>query len=197
MGFSFSADQRDRLLAALGRSDSGAWHLTEDVELAVDAYGRIELHAEAPGKSAAAPALLAHTRTLTASLRQELYALPERARQLAALGEVGEDDADDLARLAHVCGDALERLGVRMAQLMVPQVAPAHGPHALAERFVGALGQAYRNRLNIKPTSDGNGAFRRFLDTVIELVGKRHADLDEFSQLLSEVRLAEILARDH
>ena len=196
MGFSFSAEQRDRLLASLGRSDSGAWHLTEDVELAVDAYGRVELSADALGRSGVV-ALLSRTRELTASLRQELYALPERARELAALGEIDDSDAEDLTRLAHASGEVLERLGVRMAQLMVPQSAPAHGPHAMAERFVGALGQAYRNRLNIKPTSDGKGAFRRFLDGVIEMVRKRHADLDEFAQLLTEARLAEILARDH
>ena len=197
MGFSFSAEQRDRLLASLGRSDSGAWHLTEDVELALDAYGRVDPGADAHDGAGAARGLLAHTRALTASLRQELYALPARARQLAALGEIGEDDAEDLTRLSHASGEALERLGVRLAALMVPQVAVAHGPHAMAERFVTALGQAYRNRLNIKPTSDGRGAFRRFLDTVIELVRKRHADLDEFAPLLTEARLAEILARDH
>ncbi len=194
MGFSFSAEQRDRLLASLGRSDSGAWHLTEDVELALDAHGRAELTADPAGRSGS---LLARTRELTADLRQELYALPERARQLAALGEIDESDAEDLVRLAHAGGEALERLGVRVAQLMVPQVAPAHGPHAMAERFVGALGQAYRNRLNIKPTSDEKGAFRHFLDTVIELVGRRHSDIDELSHLLTEARLAEILARDH
>ena len=102
-----------------------------------------------------------------------------------------------LRQLSHASGEALERLGVRLAALMVPQVAVAHGPHAMAERFVTALGQAYRNRLNIKPTSDGKGAFRRFLDAVIEMVRKRHSDLDEFAGLLSEARLAEILARDH
>ncbi len=51
MGFSFSAEQRDRLLALLGRSDSGAWHLTEDVELALDAHGRTELTADPAGRS--------------------------------------------------------------------------------------------------------------------------------------------------
>lgn len=197
MGFSFSAEQRDRLLASLGRSDSGACHLAEDVELAVDAYGRVELNAEEQGNSTAAAGLLGRTRALTASLRPELYGLPERARQLAALGEIGDDDAEDLARMARVSGDALEHLGVKLAQLMAPHAGLARGPHAMAERFVGALGQAYRNRLNIKPTGEAGGAFRRFLDTVMELVRKRHADLDDFSRLLTDARLAEILARDH
>jgi hypothetical protein len=195
MAFAFSPEQRELLFDALGRNDSGAWHLTEDVELALNAYGGVEraLH-DSPG-SATPVAGFEQMLARVSSLCEELYGLPERARQLSALGTLGADEAADLARLARDCGESLERLAIRLAAID-DSARPHPGTHVEAEGFVHALGQAFRNRLNIKPSSDSQGMFRRFLDALINLVGRRHADLNELAQVLSEERLARIIAAD-
>jgi hypothetical protein len=195
MAFVFSPEQRERLFDALGCSDSGAWHLTEDVELALAAYAGSAL---APGASVdleASAAGFSQIREHVARLRADLYALPEHARKLAAFEVLSGDSTADLVRLGNIAGDALERLGSRLAAIGPPMV-PRPGPNALAERFVHAVGQAFRNRLNIKPTVDANGLFRRFLGTLMDLVRRRHADLDELSRVMTDERLKGILAID-
>lgn len=193
MAFAFSDSQRQQLFDALGRSDSGAWHLTEDVELALSAYGGGDAAAQASSTSAL-DAAMAHTLSQLRSFREALYALPERAQELAALGRFGSDDATDLTRLGHSAGDALDRLGARLAGLARREGVDAAGPCANAERFVHAVGQAYRNRLNVKPTADG--PFRQFLVALFQLVRRRHAELDELARVLDTPRLARILGLD-
>lgn len=197
MGFAFSPEQRGRLFDALGRSDSGAWHLTEDVELALEAYGNAVLATDAEDAVDPASGASEFEQMLAqvTRLRVDLHALPERARQLAALEVISSDSAADLARLGNAAGDALERLGARLAAVSVPTRVQAH-PCAMAERFVHAVGQAFRNRLNIKPSIDAHGLFRRFLDVLIDLVRRRHADLDELSGVMTDERLKQILALD-
>lgn len=195
MGFAFTPEQRERLFAALGRSDSGAWHLTEDVELALAAYGSVELSADGASNLAAGTSGFQHTLAQVLRLRSELHALPEQARQLAALDAISGDNASDLIRLAHASGEALERLGAKLAALAHAASPRAH-PLAASERFVHAVGQAFRNRLNIKPTTDAHGLFRRFLNVLFELVRRRHADLDELSGVLGDARLEQILGLD-
>jgi PAS domain-containing protein len=195
MAFVFSPEQRERLFDALGRSDSGAWHLTEDVELALEAYAGSALAPDASVDIQASAAEFRQIREHVARLRAELYALPEHARKLAAFEVLSGDSTADLIRLGNVAGDALERLGSRLAAI-VPAQAPPAGPCALAERFVHAVGQAFRNRLNIKPTVDAHGSFRRFLDTLVDIVRRRHADLDELSRVMTDERLKGILAID-
>ena len=190
MAFSFSPEQRQQLFAALGRDDSGAWHLTEDVELALDAYGE---PGQAAGSGLEPLVRFAHTLEQIKQLRSELYGMPERARQWVVMGAMGNDDAADVARLAQVGGEALDQLSARLAGIEAPESAPAMARYTVAELFVHALGQSFRNRLNIKPTSDPKGLFRRFLDALMGLVRRRHADLDELAQLLTAERLERIL----
>ncbi len=195
MAFAFSPQQRERLFAALGRDDSGAWHLTEDVELALDVYGGVARAWQDNGGDVARLTELEQILARVSDMCELIYALPERARQLAATGTLNADDAVDLGRLAKDSGEALERLGTRLAAIG----SRAHPPavtHDGAEAFVHALGQAFRNRLNIKPSSDSQGLFRRFLDALIELIGRRHAELDELSRVLTEERLARIIASE-
>ncbi|GMU43877.1 MAG: hypothetical protein IT479_11140 [Xanthomonadales bacterium] len=193
MTFAFSDSQRQQLFDGLGRSDSGAWHLTGDVELALSAYGGGDAVARA-NSAAVLDAAFAHTLGQLRCLREDLYALPERAQELAALGRFGGDQAIDLTRLAHSAGDALDRLGARLSSLARREGVAAAGPCADAERFVRAVAQAYRNRLNIKPTADG--PFRQFLDVLFHLVQRRHADIDELARVLDTSRLARILGLD-
>lgn len=192
MAFSFSPEQRQQMFAALSRDDSGAWHLTEDVELALDAYGK-------PGQPAGGvlePVVtFVHTLEQIKSLRSELYGLPERTRQLAVMGAIGNDDAADVARLAQAGGEALDQLSARLARIGAPESAPAMTRYTVAELFIHALGQSFRNRLNIKPTSDPKGLFRRFLDALMVLVRRRHADLDDLAQVLTPEHLERILDR--
>lgn len=190
MAFAFTAEQRERLFDALGRRDSGAWHLTEDVELALEGYGGAELRGSDTDSMAFGQML-----AKVFGLRQDLYALPERARRLTALDTLGRDDAADLLRLAHVSGEALDRLGAKLAEVAAVTAA-VPGPDASAERLVHAIGQAYRNRLNIKATSDARGLFRRFLDALMDLIQRRHADLDELWRGMTEERLARIIGAD-
>lgn len=195
MSFAFSDEQRQRLLDALGRSDSGAFHLTEDVEAALSAYGQADIEAQASSSDRAEGGLASVLQSVQ-KLRKELYGLPEHAQQLAALARIGGEDAADLTRMAHAAGDDLERLGARLATLSRREGVVRDGPCAMAERFVHAVGQAYRNRLNIKPSADANGAFRHFLDALFSLVRKRHADLDELARVLDARRLARVLGID-
>lgn len=192
MAFAFTPEQRERLFDALGHSDSGPWHLVEDVEKALEAYGNAELALDAGATAALGVDEFQQTLTQIAQLRAGLYALPERARRLAALGEVPDDVLADLDGLANASGEALERLAVRLAALSVSAPSPV-GPYAMAERFVHSVGKAFRNRLNTKPTTDAKGLFRRFLDVLIDLVRRRHADLDDLSKVLTEERLKQIL----
>lgn len=194
MAFAFNDSQRQQLFDALGRSDSGAWHLTEDVELALSAYGEGGQPSQAA--SSAAEGALSATLGQLLKVRQELYGLPERAHELAALGRFGGDDAADLVRLSHSAGDALDRLGAKLSSLARREGVAASGPYATAERFVHAVGDAYRNRLNIKPTADAHGAFRHFLNVLFQLVQRRHADLDDLARVLDSQRLTRILGLD-
>jgi hypothetical protein len=194
MAFAFSPEQRERLFDSLGRSDSGAWHLTEDVELALEVYAGSAQASDASADGVASTTEFGQIREQVGRLRAQLYALPEHARKLAAFQDLSSDTVADLVRLGNAAGDALERLGSRLAAIEPPA---AHaGPYVLAERFVHAVGQAFRNRLNIKPTVDAHGLFRRFLDTLIDLVRRRHADLDELSRVMTDERLKGILAID-
>ncbi len=195
MAFAFSPEQRERLFDALGRSDSGAWHLTEDVELALDAYAASALAPDASVDAVASVAELIRMREQVSRLRAQLYALPEHAHKLAAFEDLSSDVVADLIRLGNAAGDTLERLGSRLAAV-APAQAPQAGPCALAERFVHAVGQAFRNRLNIKPTVDAHGLFRRFLDALVDMVRRRHTDLDELSRAMTDERLKGILAID-
>jgi hypothetical protein len=195
MAFAFSPEQRERLFDSLGRSDSGAWHLTEDVELALEVYAGSAQAAGASADEVASTTEFSQIREQVARLRAQLYALPEHARKLAAFQDLSSDTVADLVHLGNAAGDALERLGSRLAAIEPPAAAHA-GPYVLAERFVHAVGQAFRNRLNIKPTVDAHGLFRRFLDTLIDLVRRRHADLDELSRVMTDERLKAILAID-
>lgn len=189
MAFAFSPEQRERLFAALGRSDSGAWHLTEDVELALDAYAQADQAAE----DQVLPTVEFDRLLAQASeLRAQLYALPDRARQLAVIDVIGSDDAADVARLAQAAGEALEQLSVKL----VAMAGPAGSALPVAERFVHGVGKAFRNRLNTKPTVDAHGLFRRFLSALIEIVRRRHTDLDDLSRALDDARLARILELD-
>jgi len=192
MSFSFSPEQRQQLFAALGRDDSGAWHLTEDVELALDAYGE---PGQVAGAVLAPVVTFAHTLEQIKRLRSELYGLPEQIRQWAVMGAIGNDDAAEVGRLAQAGGEALDQLSARLARIDVSESAPAMPRHTVAELFLHALGQSFRNRLNIKPTSDPKGLFRRFLDALMVLVRRRHADLDDLAQVLTPERLELILDR--
>lgn len=190
MAFAFSPEQRERLFAALGRSDSGAWHLVEDVELAIDAFGQAEQMAE----DRTVPAVEFEQLLMqTGHLREQLYVLPERVRKLAVIGAISTEHADDVARLAEASGVALELLSAKLAEVAACPAAASPGVQAVAEQFVHGVGQAFRNRLNIKPTVDAHGLFRRFLRVLIDLVGRRHADLDDLSRAIDDVRLAHIL----
>lgn len=195
MSFAFSDEQRKRLLDALGRSDSGAFHLTEDIEDALSGYGQADLAAQSSSAAAAEIGLTDVLRSVQ-QLRKALYALPEQAQQLSALGRIGSEDGADLTRMAHAAGDDLERLGARLAGLSRREGVLGDGPCAMAERFVHAVGHAYRNRLNIKPSAEPQAAFRHFLAALFELVQKRHADLDELAHVLDTPRLARILGID-
>lgn len=190
MAFSFNPEQRQQLFAALGRDDSGAWHLTEDVELALDAYGE---PGQAAGSDLEPVATFVHTLELIKELRSELYGLPERTRKWAAIGAICPEDATDVARLAQAGGEVLDQLSARLARIQAPESAPAMARYTVAELFVHALGQSFRNRLNIKPTSDPKGLFRRFLDALMVLVRSRHSDLDGMAQVLTSERLERIL----
>ena len=87
----------------------------------------------------------------------------------------------------------LDQLSARLARIQAPESAPAMARYTVAELFVHALGQSFRNRLNIKPTSDPKGLFRRFLDALMVLVRSRHSDLDGMAQVLTSERLERIL----
>lgn len=193
MAFAFTQDQRDGLFVALGRDDSGAWHLVEDVELALDAFAQAAQAAEGTIDPAVE---FAQIRGEAGHLRMQLYGLPERVRQLAVLGAIGSDYAADVARLAQVGGEALEQLSLKLAEVGTPVADTRERVHTPAERFVHAVGQAFRNRLNIKPTIDAHGLFRRFLSALIDNVGRRHTDLDDLSRSMDDVRLAHILGSD-
>jgi hypothetical protein len=195
MAFAFSPEQRERLFDALGRSDSGAWHLIEDVELSLEAYAGSTLAPDASVDVVASAEALIGIREQVLRLRAQLYAVPEHARQLAAFEDLSSDVVADLIRLGNAAGDSLERLGSRLTAV-VPAQALRGGAYALAERFVHAVGQAFRNRLNIKPTVDAHGLFRRFLDTLVDMVQRRHTDLDELSRAMTDDRLKGILAID-
>ena len=70
MAFAFTQEQRDGLFVALGRDDSGAWHLVEDVELALDAFAQAAQAAE----GTVDPAIeLAQIRGQAGHLRMQLY----------------------------------------------------------------------------------------------------------------------------
>lgn len=193
MAFSFSPEQRERLFAALGRDDSGAWHLTEDVEIALDTLAQ---SAQTVQDGVSPSVASARTVEQIKALRSALYALPGQARQWAVNGAIGDDDAADVARLAQTGGEALDQLSVRLSRICELESRPGMTRHTAAELFVHALGQSFRNRLNIKPTSDSRGLFRRFLAALLVLVGRRHADLDELGQVLTNERLQEILELD-
>lgn len=193
MAFAFNPEQREQLFTALGRSDSGASHLVEDVELALDAYGQAEKLAE----ERVVPAVeFERLLTQAGHLRAQLYALPERARQLAVIGGISIDDAADVSRLAQAAGEALEGLSVKLAEVAIPMASAPSGALNVAERFVHGVSKAFRNRLNIKPTVDARGLFRRFLSALINMVGRRHTDLDDLSHAMDDVRLAHILESD-
>lgn len=193
MAFAFTAEQRERLFDALGRRDSGAWHLTEDVELAIEGYGDAELSSLASPEARTID--LGQLLAQVSALRPALYDLPQQARRMAAMNALAGEDADDIARLAQASGEALDQLSAGLARVTIA-AEPAPSPVANAEHFVRAVGQAFRNRMNLKPTSDARSLFRRFLDTLMMLVQRRHADLDELSRVLTEDRLARILGAD-
>lgn len=193
MAFAFDPEQRESLLLALGRSDSAAWHLVEDVELALSAY--TEAGPAAEGKLDLAGEF-EQMLTQAAHLRAKLYGLPDRLRQLAVLGAIASDSAAEVAGLAQASGEALDRLSVKLAETDVPAAVASAQQLSVPERLVHAVGQAFRNRLNIKPTVDAHGLFRRFLGTLIDLVARRHADLADLSRAMDDSRLARILESD-
>lgn len=192
MAFTFDPAQRERLLAALERNDNGAWHLTEDVERAIDAFAQSELGGP-PSAAGESDGGIGQAQTLIAALRAALYQLPEGVRRASALATVADAQIAEIAHLSNVSGAALERLAATLSEVVASLPPRENGPYALAERFIHALGQAFRNRLNIKPTAEDGGLFRGFLDVVIDLTRRRHADLDELSRALTEKRLGQIL----
>ena len=193
MAFTFTTEQRDILLRALGKDDSAAWHLTEDVEATIDAYGL--------GTREASGAVLSdelqQVAAMTSALRSALYPLPENLHRSGLVGDVDGDLLASLGRHAERIGESLDQFTLEIAELR-SRIALAHsGLVAPAERFIHALGQAYRNRMNIRPTAVATGQFRLFLDAVIELIRRRHNDLDELAGVLSDDRLTQILASGH
>lgn len=192
MAFTFDAGQRERLLEALERSDSAAWHLTEDTERAIDAFAQSELTGSQANANSTEDGI-GETQALIAALRAALYQLPDKVRQTSALATVADTYLAEIARLTSVSGTVLEQLAAILTEVVASLPRNENGPYALAERFIRALGQAFRNRLNIKPTSEDGGLFRGFLDVVIDLTRRRHADLDELSRVLTEKRLGQIL----
>lgn len=193
MAFTFTTEQRDIVLRALGKDDSAAWHLTEDIEAAIDAYGRGSR--EASGADLRDE--LQQVSALATALRSALYPLPENLHRSGLVGDLDGDLLASLGRHAERLGESLDQFTLEIADLR-SRIALAHsGLVAPAERFVHALGQAYRNRLNIRPTSAPTGQFRLFLEAVIELVRRRHSDLDELAGFLSDERLSSILETGH
>jgi hypothetical protein len=193
MTFSFTDAHREQLLDALGRRDSAAWHLLEDVELALDAYAELERPPMPVSPVATDTPDLAHLLQSSAALRSALYGLPEHARRWARLGGVSSDRASEVADLADACGALLDQLSLALTEIQAELQGSDAGTESPATRLVHALGQAFRNRTNIKPSSDDHGLFRRFLTSIFELIEGRYADLDELSKVLDSARLDAIL----
>lgn len=193
MTFAFTTEQREVLFHALSREDSAAWRLSEDVEAAIAAYGQ--------GAGLAVGADLreqmAQVSHLTVSLRSALYPLPDVLRRSGVAAGIEGDLLTNLSRHAERIGDTLDQFMLELSEVRarIPDTGSTAG--TAAEHFIHALGQVYRNRMNIRPVATAEGHFRQFLDAVVGLVGRRYSDLQELCQVLGESRLAQILESGH
>jgi len=186
MAFTFSPEQRDAVFQALGRRDSAAWHLTEDVEAALSAYG----------SGAAGASLADDLKSLlvtVSTLRAALYPLPDQLHESGLVGDLDGERLAAVGRDAERIGEALDRFSLELTDLRALIAVAYQGSSSPAERFLHALGQAYRNRMNIRPTAAADGQFMRFHKVVTDLVRRRHSDLDELCSTLDEDRLDQIL----
>jgi len=190
MSFSFNTQQQEKIQSTLARTDSGVWHLIEDVEMAINAYGHAATQGGARQNSTALQfdGLLAGV----GRIRSDLYRVPEITQQLSVLGGVEADGAIELTRLSNIAGDALDELSAKLVEIRA-QVCVSHSQLELQERLVHALGQAFRNRLNIKPNGEPEGLFRRFLDTLLDMVKLQYPEIDTFAHSITESRLGQIL----
>lgn len=193
MAFTFTPEQRDAIFQALGRSDSAAWHLTEDVEVALGAYGSSADGASGTSLGDELKSLLASV----ATLRAALYPLPDQLHQSGLVGILDGERLAAVGRDAERIGEALDRFSLELTDLRALVTASFQGSRSPAERFLHALGQAYRNRMNIRPTAAAEGQFMRFYKAVTDMVRRRHSDLDELCGTLDEGRLNQILDSAH
>lgn len=194
MSFRISGGERDQLLDALGRRDGSAEHLIDDVERALGDVERALAQTTNGAPSAALRAQWALTGDLAARLRTELYALPERARQLLSFAVLSHSELPPLLRAAEDCGrsiDALAPLLERIEGACDSAQADRRGVSAHALREVL---HAFRNRTNIKPNLDPNGTFLRFLATLVRLHGDRFPEFAEQATDLDAHSLELLLA---
>ncbi len=189
MAFTFTPEQRDTVFQALGRNDSAAWHLTEDVEAALSAYGSGAAGAVGASLADELKSLLASV----ATLRAALYPLPDKLHQSGLVGDLDGERLAAVGRDAERIGEALDRFSLELTDLRALIAVAYQGRSSPAERFLHALGQAYRNRMNIRPTAAVEGQYMRFHKAVTDLVRRRHSDLDELCNTLDEDRLKQIL----
>lgn len=192
MKFVFNGGEQDALTAAIGRTDAAAVHLIEDIEAALSVYMDGAEAASDPAIVDRLEAALTETLLLSTRLRSELYELPTRIDQLLGLGTLTAANGEELARNGRDVADGLDAL---VAQLRAGRDACKRRVQmGQCERhLLRDLGQAWRNRLNVKPSSSVDSAFPKFLQVLVAIVGSRFPDWANFCDGLSGERLERLL----
>lgn len=198
MAFEFDAAAQERLFEAIGRRDSGAWHLVEDIEAALGAY------VEAAGRVRAQPELaerlesgLAETLLLATRLRTELYELPARATHLQAIGEIDHEHAARLTGSAEQAARAIEPLLLSLRDARDTSAARQPGPGDADAILLRSIAQAFRNRLNIKPTAAAEGLFMRVMKALLGVSRERAPRFAAYCAGISHEALDELLQGTH
>jgi hypothetical protein len=180
MDFRISDRERSQLLDALGRRDGSAEHLIDDIERALaDCERGLSLanYGVMPAELRASWSL---TGDLAGRLRSQLYALPERAREIVTLSVLTQSDLPPLLRAAEECGRAIDQLAPLLERIEAACGQARASTHGVSEHALRGVLHAFRNRTNIKPNLDPGGPFLRFLAMLVRLVGGR---FPEFAQL--------------
>lgn len=190
MSYTFNPAQQQRLFAAIGRQDVGAVHLLEDIEQA------LTRHQLALDQARAGPEQQdwwTQTEEVATQLRAKLYALPDHASSLSAWASIGQDRFLALLKHSTRCAEALDNL-LPALSLSAKQSADLR-PNAqvAARQFFNELVHAFRNRLNIKPTTDPAGLFQRVLGAVLDGLDGHFAEIDLLGRHLDPKALSDLL----
>lgn len=189
-------DMREAYFALIGRNDTSAYGFTEDVEACVNAWCLAMRSGGGDGLPKDVGKDLVDTVRVAAELRSLLYRLPQDIKLLIDLQLLSEGSYRRLNTDMGALVDPLEDLVAAISEVRQRAEREAHlDATQLQDKLYAAIGSAYRNRLNRKPTADEHGHFMQTLHGVLALVARSLPEAASLAVGLSAQRLAPLLDR--